>query len=623
MKKPLKHSLFALVLLVFCALCAFPAHAADYSTVINQMDYTMTVNENHSYDINVKETVTFRGYQHGIYRAFAQSGTFYREVDGQQNASAYHAVISDVRVESGQPYSVSRDGEAYIIKIGDPNYVVSGKQTYEYSFNWDPGNDGIDSFDDVYQNILSQYMQNPIEKLNVTIHMPKAFNADNVNFYSGSYGATTDENLNVQVSGNTIKATNIEPIVPGTVLTVNIRLPQGYFTGMNTGLGKMPLYYGAALIALLLGTGAYFIWGRGKKPVTPVMFYPPDGFDPAQVGYVVDQKISTDIAAPLLIFFADQGWLTIENLSANANRYQLHKVRDIPTDRPAFEQTYFNALFARSDDPEISDLSRGQRFYQALLLTTEQVKDWFTGARRIQADSIMMSKLVNVLLILITCGTFAYAATYVLFRQFDSFAFLLAFVLTAIGPLITSVGNKAFGFVITVMLTAMTAFMLLHWYMALPVLAVSLLLSYFAHTSDRRTPVGNKWYGECLGFKHFIKTAELDRIEKLVEDNPQYYYNILPYANVLGLTDKWAEHFKSLSLAPPVWYVDPYFQPNLFQTMMFYNYFNAMTNRYISTINAQQIQSLARMGSGGFGGGGFGGGGFGGGGGGGMGGGSW
>ena len=36
--------------------------------------------------------------------------------------------------------------------------------------------------------------------------------------------------------------------------------------------------------------------------------------------------------------------------------------------------------------------------------------------------------------------------------------------------------------------------------------------------------------------------------------NPTYFYNILPYTYVLGVSDKWIKKFESISLQAPCWY---------------------------------------------------------------------
>jgi hypothetical protein len=36
--------------------------------------------------------------------------------------------------------------------------------------------------------------------------------------------------------------------------------------------------------------------------------------------------------------------------------------------------------------------------------------------------------------------------------------------------------------------------------------------------------------------------------------DPEYFYNILPYAYVLEVSDKWIKNFETMALIPPVWY---------------------------------------------------------------------
>ena len=98
----------------------------------------------------------------------------------------------------------------------------------------------------------------------------------------------------------------------------------------------------------------------------------------------------------------------------------------------------------------------------------------------------------------------------------------------------------------------------------------------------------------------------------LLEENPQYYYDILPYANVLGVSDKWENKFKELTIQPPA-YVSG---PDLIDLHIYASLVRSL-NRDMSAAMAQKPSSSSRSGFGGFsGGGGFGGGGFGGGGGG-------
>ena len=130
----------------------------------------------------------------------------------------------------------------------------------------------------------------------------------------------------------------------------------------------------------------------------------------------------------------------------------------------------------------------------------------------------------------------------------------------------------------------------------------------------RRTKYGTEVLGRILGFKTFLKTAEKEKLETLVNQDPEYFYNILPYAYVLGVSDKWIKNFETISLMPPEWYVgnDSYYDYHTFSNN--YNYLmrtsaNAMTSRPSSSDSYSSFSGGSFSGGGGFSGGGSGGGG--------------
>ena len=82
------------------------------------------------------------------------------------------------------------------------------------------------------------------------------------------------------------------------------------------------------------------------------------------------------------------------------------------------------------------------------------------------------------------------------------------------------------------------------------VLGMEICLKYL----PKRTPYGNEILGKLRGFKNFLETAEKDKLETMVMQNPTYFYDILPYTYVLGVSDKWIKKFESISLQAPSWY---------------------------------------------------------------------
>ena len=141
---------------------------------------------------------------------------------------------------------------------------------------------------------------------------------------------------------------------------------------------------------------------------------------------------------------------------------------------------------------------------------------------------------------------------------------------------------------------------------------IALLVNARMH---QRTALGLSYYNDILGLKNFIELAEKDRLVALVDDDPEYFYHILPFAYVLNVTDKWSKKFEDIAIAPPSWYAGP----TPMNHLIFMSHFNRSINTLASSMSAPP-PSKGGSGGGSFGGGGggFSGGGFGGGGGGGW-----
>jgi len=124
----------------------------------------------------------------------------------------------------------------------------------------------------------------------------------------------------------------------------------------------------------------------------------------------------------------------------------------------------------------------------------------------------------------------------------------------------------------------------------------------------QKTEYGHSMYEYLLGFREFLHTAEKERIEQLIAQNPAYFYNVLPYAVVLGVTEKWANKFESILTQPPNWYYGPMY----YGTFSAANFGRQMDNCFTLTNHSMMSSPSSGGGSGG---GGFSGGGAGGGGG--------
>lgn len=156
------------------------------------------------------------------------------------------------------------------------------------------------------------------------------------------------------------------------------------------------------------------------------------------------------------------------------------------------------------------------------------------------------------------------------------------------------------------------------WIESFCMMICPVLTCWIAPYIHKRSSLYNELLGEIMGFKNFIEVAEKDKLEALVQEDPEYFYKILPYANVLGVSDVLEEKFKDIPMNPPVWittggidFIDLYFYTRIARAI------SSQVNTQLAAAIASSASSMVGKFGGGSSGGGFsGGGGFGGGGGG-------
>ena len=129
------------------------------------------------------------------------------------------------------------------------------------------------------------------------------------------------------------------------------------------------------------------------------------------------------------------------------------------------------------------------------------------------------------------------------------------------------------------------------------------LLIFFLGVIKKRTKYGTEMLVKIKGFKNFLETVEKPQLEELVKENPEYFYNVLPYTYVLGISNKWIEKSKDITLKAPSWY---YGYEN-FKSYSFYRFLNFTYSSISRTMLSNSSNSSSS--SGGCSGGGSGGGG--------------
>ncbi len=609
-------------------------YAADYR-YFESYDVNIKVQENNV--LLITETIVadynvLRTYGHGIIRSIPTKLDF-TFPDGTRKT--FHVIVSDIKVP-GQQFTKSSSGSYIDLKIGDPNKYATGKVTYVISYKYDIGYDYYGKEDFLYFNVIGTEWNASIKTATFSVEMPKSFDSSKVAAYYGSYGSSG--RMQVTVVGNVISG-KMQDLGVYQGITLDVGLPEGYFVGTRQGPPFVPILLLGFVAIVVVSAVLFLLFGRDGKVVQTVEFTAPDGLTPAEVGYIIDGSVDNRDITSLIIYWADKGYLTLEE--QKNKDIEINKVRSLPDDAKDFENRMFSALFKGGDSVKVSELKN--TFYTTMESMKTQVEFTFRSRRIFTQTSVKLQGLIGFLTALPIALSF-FGAIYFDTQSFTASGILSLLLLgLIIGPVYALInlakkwrglepGKRMLRLVVSVVLLcvvffvylAIMSFMFDLFLLAAGSLVATMLTAFCAMFIRKRTDSGLRLYGQILGLRNFIDRAEKDRIEKMVEENPNYFYSILPYAYVLGVTDKWAKNFERIGLQPPppVWY-SGYYRGDVFSTMVFMH----MINNSMHSINTSFVSRPAPQGGyrggggfgGGFGGGGgFSGGGFGGGGGGGW-----
>lgn len=617
------------LLLSICLPGAVPrARAADPGYEISAYNVDISIGGDNVYQINETITVDFSVPSRGIYRYIPLRQEMEWTAGNSVRRVVYNTKVSSVSVRD-HPFETYADSGYMVIRIGDPGRYHTGRVVYSISYTHALGNDKIDERDFVYYNLVGTQWDCKISGVSFSVSLPKDFDPERIKFFSGAFGSKAEASVEYGVNDNTINGKLGRSLFPGEGLTMQLDLPEGYFEPPPP-FPWQAVFIAASLVSVLASLVFYLLFGRDGPLPAPVEFYPPEGITPAEAGYIIDGTVDDKDVISLVIFWASKGLISIEQTGREDLR--LVKLNNLTDTAHDYEKTLFSAVFKGRETVLVSELSG--KVYNEVTRAKSQVSQRFIGKgnRLYTRISLFMSKLsVFTASLLILSSLFV--ALYRLFYSAETALILsLAGTLIAILPISSlrriliqwnaiarakrSALLAASLIGAAALLAVYSAFMYTQEMLlcALFISAAALFLGITGVYMRKRTRRGSELLGRILGFKNFLEAAEKERLELLSQDNPSYFYDILPYAYVFGISEKWAKKFEGIALSPPPWYTGygGVFSPLMFNLMMLNSLTamqGAMTARPVATRGGF-------VGGGGFGGGGFAGGGFGGGGGG-------
>ena len=367
-------------------------------------------------------------------------------------------------------------------------------------------------------------------------------------------------------------------------ITVKFDLVDGGFLPTNGLDFTRPTLWVAVVCGLVLlgGAVAMFLFSS-RKPIlsTVVSFKAPDGKDPMEVGYLLDGVADSEDITSMIYYFASKGYLHIAQ--ENGETVLLRQCDcDLPEEESRHAKVLFKGLFKRGRTRTVmADLK--EEFYEdadkakVLVMGSKQKAQMYKKSSIVRFVGCVVLAMGLFLLVPALTGLLYIGGGYVslvgglmmlfpagisavLFFALENYRYKwkkLKVLIWIVIVLAMAIGALFYAYAYTHVLTTLEGIITLAFGYGILLLNSGMLVRTEEHT---------EMLGRILGFKEFILVTKKDRLEEMLEQNPELFYDVLPYAQVLGVSDIWENKFRSITVRPPSWYEGDY---DLFDYWMF------------------------------------------------------
>lgn len=527
------------IIITVCVCLFFSLSAFAESFYIK--NYNVDIKVDNTKKIHVTETIEayFEYKSHGILREIP----------------APNAEISNIKVS--EKHKNTQSGETYRIKIGNPDKYITGDHTYEISYDYNFLDNKKNEF---YFNIIGTKWYTNINHVKFNVEMPYPFEEEKAGISIGKYGTQgfSEGEGRYIVSDKTVSGETLRVLEPKEGVTIRIELPKGYF--VTNIVSKQNLSLLLILLCMFACIATWFIRGRDDRAETIISFYPPEGADVLDVELYYNEEVSPKGVVAMVIELAHKKFIKI---SDNKDGIVLEKLKEYDGSKE-YEKTLIESIFGDKQTITEKQLKRSTTFYKAVKKIISEKngerEKMFEPEEYNKTPRKIMQYIIGFLGIVLSFVCASYNPFFIWKGLIIIGAAIFAQWFVYLTVCDAKRKNMIIFFINLIILYPAFLFCLAFFevmdYVYLPAsfgywcLFVS-TLSYY-HLEKRKKEILST-VGRVEGLKRFIKTAELNKLQMLVEEDPQYFYNILPYAYIFNLTNKWIKKFETLVIPESDW----------------------------------------------------------------------
>lgn len=553
-------SLIGFLLLFFCVSISYAQNTQE--RIISFESYIL-VNANASIDVTEKITIyaNQEKFKRGLVRRLP--------VD----KGARYDITNILNQDNASPYHVKFENQYMSIYIGDADtYISPGVYTYTIQYHVDDAVLFLNDIDEIYWNVTGNDWDFVIEKATATITLPNTISISQYAAYTGLRGQQGTNFAVEQLSNHQMYFQTTRALYPQEGFTVAAGWPKGMMQPPSTANRIYSALFrnggeGLILILSTLLIFAYFFvtwvkYGRDEPVGTIIpLFHPPENLSPAAIRYICNMGADKKTFTTTIVSMAVKGFLKIKQVG---NEFTLEKMPDADTTKLAVEETKIAKKLFDEDVITVSQVNQpifqGAEKGLSASLSAQFENKYFKTNIDIFIPGFLISLLVlgfsllkaddPMMLFYLLCWLVPWTiASYFLWQQTVSkFRYALG------APGFTSLFTALFYFLFFIPFFVSEIVVLGVMFYQVPFITFTALITIvimnmvFCNILKQYTPSGRKLVDQILGFRLFLATTERHRLEQFtqLDNTPESFEKLLPYAIALDVENAWSEHFNAL-----------------------------------------------------------------------------
>ena len=515
-------SLFILVCLL-TGLLAIPASA---DSAASRMDIRATINAEGSCVVSMTATLRLEA---------AQSQLYFPLPAGAQNITMNGARVSTNKTDSATLVDISR---------------ISQNSTGEYALTFDftiPEAVKVseEKLGGKYPLVLTLPLlcgfEHPVENLSFIITMPGKLVTEDPIFTSIYRQASIASDLECLVDGNQIIGSSKTALHDHDGVTMTMVVSEKMFPTVSTYVreGNPELIY---IIGFAVAAFLYWLLFLRTAPLRRMhASTAPEGITAGELGCRLTH-CGGDLT--MMVFsWAQMGYILI-HLDGNG-RVMLHKQMDMGNERNPFENKIFRSLFGsrRMVDATGNTYAKLCRKVAGIVPSAQGVRRLSSGHMRVFRLLACVSQLM--------CGVCVAMNFKVSMTLQIVFAVILALFGMVSAWLIQDIAHRDhlrgktavyIGFVCILIWIGLGLLCGQIW-IPLGCVIGEFVVGYFASYGGRRSDLERTDACQILGLRSYLKRLQSSDLTRLMNNDPEYFFNMAPYALAMGIITPFSRRF--------------------------------------------------------------------------------